>query len=166
MEMGIYLVLGLIVVLAFLFMLFNELEDECVRSTWKKDITILKWTFTPKFFNSDTSWKNKWKLDSKGDLMPIVKDKVFKLKIFKWVIINVKYYKWYYFLVDPKHVESFLYSSTIFVYLTDGEHLFQFIKKRAIDIGFFVIGWQYAAAWIIGTVIMTLIKERFLHHIQ
>lgn len=50
-------------------------------------------------------WKNKWELDENGKLKP------------------ARYY-WYYFgLFVPEHEESFPYSSTILVFITDKWHL-------------------------------------------
>ena len=121
-----------------LFYLFNELEDESMKSTW---------THHKQFLNTNKSWKNKWSLDSGGALLPAER-------------------KWYYFGIWPIHKERFPYSSTALVFLTDGEHLFQFLKKRAIDAGFFVLGWQYFVAWEVGTLIVEIIKEKFLKHIQ
>jgi len=143
--MEIYWIINVIVLVAgILFLFFNELEDECMKNTWKKDVKFLWWTFDLDFLNAQTGWKKKWKLDDDGNLIP-----------------NTTKH-WYYFTVDPKYVEKFYLSSTMFVWLTDGEHLFQFIKKRMIDIGFLAIGWQFFVAWSIGTMIMQFIKEKFL----
>ena len=122
------------VLFGFLFFLFNELEDECVRSTWKKH---------KEFLNKNISWKRKWKLDEDGNLIPTTKK------------------HWYYFGIDPKHIERFYLSSTVFVFVTDGEHLFQFLKKRSIDAAFLVIGWQYMVAWMVGVSLFSFIKENY-----
>ena len=132
-------ILFLIFVFGALFYAFNELEDECMHNTW---------IHHKKFLNSRLSWKNKWKVDKNGSL-----------------IINHEK-KWYYFGINPSFKEKFLYSSTALVFLTDGEHLFQWIKKRAIDAGFLIIDWRYFIAWEIGTIIMGIIKEKFLKNIQ
>ena len=128
----------LIFIFGALFYLFNELEDESVRNRWKKHTS---------FLNTGESWKNKWALRAGGDTMPPEK-------------------KWYYFGILPAHKEKFPYSSTALVFLTDGEHLFQWLKKRSIDAGFLVLGWQYFVAWEIGTLVMGIIKEKFLKTIQ
>jgi hypothetical protein len=99
--------------MGLLYYLFNELEDECVRNTWKKHT----W-----FFNTNESWRNKWDEDD------ITK-------------------------------ERFWGSSTIFVFVTDGEHMFQWLKNRMINLGFLIIGWEYMVAWIIGQSIMSGLKE-------
>ena len=53
--------------------------------------------------NAD-EWKNKWKLDDEGRLIPYVS-------------------KWYHFgFIEPKYVEKFPYSSTVFVSFTDRWH--------------------------------------------
>jgi len=116
------------------YLLFNELEDECVRNNWATK---------RKFLNGNGSWKNKWEMP----LQPPTTT-------------------WYYFGIVPKYRERFFLSSTLFVWLTDGEHLFQFIKNRAIEMAFLVICWQYAAAWIVGKSVMQIIKEKFIKSIQ
>ena len=121
-----------------LFYLFNELEDESVRN---------RWSHHQQFFNSIKSWKNKWNIGAGETLLPAK-------------------YKWYYFGIIPAHEERFPYSSTILVWVTDGEHLFQFLKKRAIDVGFLVLDWKYFVAWELGTLIVGIIKEKFLKKIQ
>jgi len=134
--MEIFWVINIILlIMGALYMFFNEMEDECMKNTWKK--------YT-KFLNSNESWKNKWKLDADGNLIP-----------------NTTKH-WYYFGINPKYQEKFYLSSTILVFLTDGEHLFQFSKNRMIEIGFLVISWQFFLAWLIGKTIMQFIKEKFL----
>jgi len=136
---SISLTMWLIALFGFLFFMFNELEDESVRSTWNK---------YKKFLNSNISWKNKWELDDNNHL-----------------IINNKK-QWYYFRLYPKYKERFYLSSTVLVWLTDGEHLFQFLKKRSIDIAFLIISWKFMLSWITGVIIFSFIKEKFLKSIQ
>ena len=58
------------------------------------------------------SWKNKWELDKKGDIIPYT-DKA----------------KWYYlFSYKPLYVEKFPYSSTFLVLLTDAWHTIESIR--------------------------------------
>ena len=121
-----------IAIAGFVYLIFNELEDESVRNTWDKN---------QQFLNSNLSWKNKWLwVDDKR--IPITKK--------SWK------YLWFW---TPKFKERFYLSSTMFVFLTDGEHLFQFIKNRAIEVGFLLLGWKVAVAWIIGKSLAQLIKE-------
>jgi len=110
------------------------MEDECVRNTWKKH---------QQFMNTNLSWKNKWKLDSQGNVQPTIKH-------------------WYYFGIYPEHIERFFLSSTVLVFVTDGEHLFQMFKNTAIVVGFLIIDWKYAVAWLVGVFIISFIKEAFL----
>lgn len=42
--------------------------------------------------------------------------------------------RWYHFGIAPKYEEAFPYSSTLLVWLTDGEHLFQFLKDLCLAI--------------------------------
>lgn len=120
-----------IAIVGLIYILVNELEDRSIKNRWQK------WT---EFLNTGEAWKNKYALDSDGSLIPYKK-------------------KWYYFGIHPSYKERFLYSSTIFVFVTDGEHLFQFIKNIAILVGFFIIDWLLAIAWFIGARIGTFIKE-------
>ena len=122
------------------FLLFNELEDECQVGTWEKH---------QQFMNADLSWKNKWKLDALGNLIP-----------------NTEKHWYYFYFFNPKYKERFIYSSTLFVFLTDGEHLFQFIKLKFIWGGFLIISWQVCLAWVAGTVLMQAIKEAFLKNVS
>jgi hypothetical protein len=66
----------------------------------------------PGWWDKNDGWEYKWKLG-----LPLMPRK-------KW------YYLW---IFTPKYKEKFLYSSTIFVSLTDGWHLFQ---------NFFHSSWQ------------------------
>lgn len=127
-----------IAICGFVYYLFNELEDESIKNNWKKN---------QQYLNTNISWKNKWKLDIRGDLQPTI----------KW---------WWYFGIYPSHLERFFLSSTMLVFLTDGEHLFQFLKNRAIEVGFLLLGWQFAVAWIVGKLLMSFIKEKFLNWLQ
>lgn len=64
------------------------------------------------------SWKNKWKLDDKGKIIPNDKK--------PW------YYLW---LWKPMYIERFPYSSEFLVFLTDPWHRFNTIKMTSIIIG-------------------------------
>ncbi len=129
-----WITFALIALCGLLFYLFNELEDKSVNNRWKKHTG---------FFNKEESWANKWKLDQYCQPLPVVK-------------------KWYYFGVHPRYRERFFLSSTILVFLTDGEHLFQFFKLRSIEAGIFILDWRMGIAWIIGIRVMSFVKERFL----
>jgi hypothetical protein len=73
------------------------------------------------------------------------------------------YYLWFY---KPKNRERFIYSSTLLVWITDGEHLFQFLKYRSIEAAFLIIGWQYLIAFLIGEIIARIIKELFIKQLD
>lgn len=126
-----------ILLLAFLYTLFNELEDECVRGTFfiKKD-----------FFNTIKSWKFKWKLDANGNLIPY-KNKWYHFKFFK-----------------PRYEERFPYSSTLLVFLTDGEHLFQFLKIATIALIPSIITSEIIDSFLFlsGHILFGIIKETIL----
>jgi len=120
-----------IAIAGLFYMLFNELEDESIKN---------RWTWGAWYLNTGESWKNKYDLDSKGKLKPYIK-------------------KWYHFGIHPAYAERFPYSTTLFVFITDGEHLFQFVKNIAILAGLLIIGWQVAAAWLAGSKAGSFIKE-------
>jgi hypothetical protein len=120
-----------IAIAGLVYMLSNELEDRSIKNRWEK------WTG---YLNTATSWKNKYDLNKEGNLKPYKK-------------------KWYHFGIHPAYEERFPFSTTLFVFLTDGEHLFQFIKNIAILAGFLIISWQVAAAWLVGSKAGSFIKE-------
>lgn len=66
----------------------------------------------PYFWNPDTSWRNKWKLDD-----------FFEEPISVSRITSKRHHWWYLGLHTPKYVERFPFSSTLLVFLTDGWHL-------------------------------------------
>lgn len=117
---------------AAFYIFFNELEDKSIKSAWHH--------YT-KFFNTNESWRNKWKLDIFGNLIPYKK-------------------RWYHFWIYPKYEERFPYSSTLLVFTTDGEHLFQYIKNLSLLAAFLSINWMYAVGFIIGKSIAQIIKEK------
>jgi hypothetical protein len=120
------------------FYLFNELEDECVRNTWNTKYKNLN-----KWLNQKTSWTNKYK----EGLIPYK-------------------FKWYHFGIYPKYEEKFIYSSTLLVWTTDGEHFFQFLKIVFICIGFASIGIWNGILCLAGILVFGLIKELFIKNIQ
>lgn len=74
--------------------------------------------------------------------------------------------RWYNFGYKPNHKERFAYSSTIFSFITDGEHLFQWLKFRMIDTAMFMIDWRIGVSWIMGTVFSKISKELFIKQID
>lgn len=74
-----------------------------------------------KWWNKGESWKLKWKLDSNGNLIPQNE--------------RLWYYLW---VLTPKWKESFIYSSTLFVWLTDGWHLLQMLFLNIIILSIIV----------------------------
>ena len=121
----------IIAALGLLYMIANEFEDESVKNRWPNN---------QEFLNSDESWKNKYELTNEGMLIDYES-------------------KWYHFGIEPAYKEAFTYSTTLLVFLTDGEHLFQFIKNMTILGAFFVINWRLAAAWLVGSKLGSFIKE-------
>jgi len=121
----------IILISGFLFMFFNELEDECIRGTWTGKLS--KW-------NSKTSWKNKWKLDNNQNLVPYKK-------------------KWYHFGIDMPFEERYPYGSTLFVGFSDAEHFFQMMKIFSICFGFSVFGLAEPIIFFVGHLILGVAKE-------
>lgn len=120
-----------IAIFAAFYMLFNELEDKSIKDNWNVHETYL---------NTSESWKNKYELTETGNLIPYES-------------------QWYHFGIEPAYKERFPYSTTLFVFLTDGEHLFQFLKNISIVIGLLFVGWRIALAWLIGSKIGSVLKE-------
>ena len=90
-------------------------------------------------WNTANSWKNKWAWKD-GKQLPYVK-------------------KLYNFGIDPDHKEAFAWSTTILVWTTDKEHLFQMIKFKFIFIGIIVISIPASIAWSLGKWTMSFLKE-------
>ena len=125
------------IVFGFLYMMFNEIEDAAVRNRFKKSW----WKFSLEFLNAKLSSNNKWKVIN-GKLQPYKK-------------------KWYHFGIATKYEEAFIYSSTIFVFMTDMEHLAQWMKNRSINFVLLFWYWPLALTWIIGTSTATFLKEKY-----
>jgi hypothetical protein len=129
-----YIIIGVTFIASLFYYILNELEDECKKNTWKKN---------KKYLNSNLSWKNKWKLKD-GELIRYTKR------------------KWYHFGTYPKYEEKFPFSSTMFVFVTDGEHLFQFLKNIMLLGVFLFIDLYIGIAFFIGKSLGGFIKEKFL----
>ena len=123
--------LVIILISGFLFMFFNEMEDECIRNKW-----------TDKFYkwNSTVSWKNKWSLDENQN--PISYKK-----------------KWYHFGIEMPYEERYPYGSTFFVGFSDAEHFFQMMKIFSICLGFSVFGAIEPIIFFVGHLILGVAKE-------
>lgn len=118
-------------------MLLNELEDECIVGNWSGSLS--KW-------NSRESWRNKWALGPKGQLLPYEP-------------------KWYHFGIRMPQKERFPYSSTFFVFLTDAEHCFQMGKILTICFGFGLIDPTLGFAFFFGHLWVGVAKETVLKRI-
>lgn len=115
----------LVILLAFIFRLFRELEDEIARGN------AHNWAFFP---NSPDASTAKWQ---------------FPLRQYKS--------RWYHFGIHPKFKERFPFSSTIFVFITDAEHLYQFIQTVALCLAALVAGIFIPFA--VGLIAAQIIKE-------
>jgi len=93
-----------------------------------------RWKTNTKFLNSNESWNNKW-------------------------VAGIPKKRWYYFGINPSFKEKFPYSSTILVFLTDGEHLFQFLKRWFILLGIAILSVKMAIVFLIGALTSSLLRE-------
>lgn len=90
---------------SFIFRYFRELEDEIARQN-KHNKSLLPMRFG-EHVNSGS--------------------------FAKWTFPLTPYQKrWYHFGIHPRHKERFPFSSTIFVFITDQEHFYQFIQTVCI----------------------------------
>ena len=115
-----------------LYRLFDEAQDRSMNNRWK---------FRHKFMNSGAAWKRKWAMSKRGELL------LFEPK-------------WYYLGTICPYKERFFLSSTALVFLTDGEHLFQWFKNRAVELAFVPFSWWLVLAALIGNLIGSRIKEK------
>jgi hypothetical protein len=120
--------------LGFLFMLFNEMEDECIRGQWSGKFQ--KW-------NSINSWKKKWATTKNG-----------LLKVYKP--------KWYHFGIRLPQEERFPFSATFLVFLTDAEHLFQMCKIVVASVAIGVLNPTLGVSFFVGHLFVGIAKETFL----
>lgn len=124
----------LFLLLGFLFMLFNEMEDECIKSQWGPK--FMKW-------NGMASWKNKWAVTKTGRLKPYKP-------------------KWYHFGIPMPQEERFPFSSTFLVFLTDAEHLFQMCKIVVASVAVGVLNPTLGVSFFVGHLFVGVAKETFL----
>ena len=104
-----------------------------------EDETVRKpernWAFKP---NSEQGWTAKWQYPLQ-DYKP----------------------KWYHFGLKHKHVERFPFSSTVFVWVTDAEHLYQFVQTICLwAFAYITGGWMVLAAFVFGLMIAQVVKEK------
>lgn len=112
--------------------------------------------FTIHFLNTGNkgkgeSWLNKWKLDDEGNPIPCIKA------------------PWYYLgLFRPEYEERFIFSSTFFVFLTDAEHLFQFLStcSACIAVGFAANSVESSVIAFTGFVSLGFVKEIFFPQVS
>jgi hypothetical protein len=63
-------------------------------------------------------------------------------------------------------IPRFWGSTTFFVFVTDGEHLFQWLKNIFILLGIGLISWQFMLAFLGGRLVMSFLKEMFFEKIK
>ena len=70
--------------------------------------------------------------------------------------------KWYHFGIKPKYKERFPYSSTVFVFLTDAEHFYQFVQTICLWVIVFLSqgSWYSLGAFVLGLMIAQVVKEK------
>ena len=121
----------LIAAIAILYYFTSESEDRCKEDKWKTN---------KQFLNTNLSWKNKYALNLIGELKPYEQ-------------------KWYHFGIKPAYEERFPYSTTLFVFLTDGEHLFQFIRGLLVLGVITLLNPLYGLVWFVSTKAAAIFKE-------
>ena len=153
----IYITLSLVALASFLFLYFNEKEDEVVRDRGINNPTRFIKTYSKLKKISLTSGANaKWFEPMEpydGEYYP------------KWA-------------EKPKYRERFKYSSTIWVFLTDQEHWFQWIKLRMVNLIVLVITifihvyFSYPWAYLFfmanqaGLFLMSFLKETIFKNLR
>ena len=147
----------LLLILGFCFLMFNEFEDESVRNNWRGRYAWL---------NQRGSWQRKWRIVNNQTVPFRPTYIIYTLNVGGRLLIFSIPQQWYYFGVYPPNVERFTYSSTLLVFLTDPEHMFQFLKLRMIDIAFLVLSWQAFIGWFVGVRLFALTKEKWLKNIS
>ena len=139
----------------FIYKLFDELQDESVNSHWKDSFFGLSLQFLNKRMPAKHNlvpfpqwgWARKWTWENVGG---------------RWRAKRQKKAPWYYlWIYRPTNKEKFIYSSTILVWLTDGEHLFQLLKDISLAIA---IGFASSSTWLgvlafIVTYVLGFVKE-------
>lgn len=137
-----------------LYKVFDELQDESVNSAWKKPFLGIPLSFLNKRSPSrvvfpDGGWARKW-------------DWTFNDERGEWELIpDTKAPWWYFNLWKPPYKERFIYSYTLFVWLTDGEHLFQLLKDISLSFAVYAAGgsWHYGVAAFLAINLVGLVKE-------
>ncbi len=67
--------------------------------------------------------------------------------------------KWYHFGITHPHAERFAFSSTIFVFLMDAQHNFQFFKFVFITSVLLALSWEIGLALLIGNIAAAIITK-------
>ena len=112
-------------IITAIFLLIFGIADGIKDTTNFHPTNFDKYNLSQEYWNnsvicdgSDTkprSWTNKYAKDQDGNLIPYSK-------------------KWYYFGKKVAYEEKFIFSSTLFVFVTDGFHLMKFIQLLALGL--------------------------------
>src|SRR6056297_2961513 len=121
----------LIAAIGMLYYFVVESEERSIKNRWETN---------RQFLNTNLSWKNKYALNLIGELKPYEQ-------------------KWYHFGIKPAYEERFPYSTTLFVFLTDGEHLFQFIRGLLVLGVITLLNPLYGLVWFVSTKAASFFKE-------
>lgn len=137
-----------ILILCFLSAGFREAMEHSKESKFKSKFWGERLS---NFLNTGKSWRNKYKKDGDGNLILIKKS------------------PWYYFgLVTPEYKERFPFSSTMLVFLTDAEHLFQFLAtcSACFAIGLAAHSVDASIVAFFGFLILGFVKEVFFPQVS
>ncbi len=118
-------------IFSFLFLLFNELEDEVVRDRSRNNPTkVIKWYSKIKNIQLTSGANAKW-------YEPFER-------------YNGKYYPK--FMEKPIRRERFMFSSTMFVFITDLEHWYQWLKLRMVTLAIAAVGFMFT--WYVALILL------------
>lgn len=132
--MNTFLILSFIA--AFCFRYLRELEDEIARKN-RPNKSLLKLR--------------------KGESL-------FDGSLAKWYLPFRPYTpRWYHFGIRCNHRERFPFSSTLFVFITDTEHFYQFLQTisiiAAVTVASFVSWYLSLTAFVSGLIVAQIVKE-------
>jgi hypothetical protein len=122
----------------------DELQDESVNNAWRKPFLGLSLNF----LNKRIGWRKKWRFQSAQE-SPTGK--------IRMIPVSEQRQLWYLGIYRSTWAEAFPFSSTLLVWLTDGEHLFQLIKDLFMGaaVGLISGSWIYGLGafgitWLVG----------------
>lgn len=141
------------------YKVFDELQDESVNSHWRRPFLGLSLDFLNKRadnrsdpFFYDQGWARKWKWDWASNQRCWIPAKCDRKRVY-WRYLG---------LYQPPQCERFIWSSTLLVALTDGEHFWQWWKDRCIGLAGTLLfadnWWVFFGSWLL-VLLVGMVKE-------